>query len=152
MQGDDGTDGEDGVRARLIVISLLTLSAVTCRVDPGAQVEGTSGIALPGRVIWATALHPDACGRDECQATYRVRIVNTSDRDLFVRECEVLRPPIATLTTLPIAGLDGLSIPGDADRIWTASFQLAASPQEIHELAGRTLRCSGDDGLDNEAA
>jgi hypothetical protein len=108
-------------------------------------VSGTSGIALPGGVVWATALHPDACSRTECQATYRVRITNTTDQDLFVSSCEVVKPRTPAVTALPITGLAALQIGAGATRLWTASFRLDASPKEIHALAGATLRCSGED-------
>ena len=131
------------VRAGVMACSLLSAMAVSCGHSDTA-VSGTSGIALPGRVIWATTLHPEGCDATACQATYRVRIANTTHADLFVQSCEVLHPPTHALSTLPIAGLAGLSLHARATRRWTASFQLDATPEKIHDLAGATLRCSGE--------
>lgn len=138
--------------ARRIVIWLLILSAVTCGSGPSAEVAGVSGIALHGRVIWATVLHPERCSDGVCQASYRIRISNTSRRDLYVQGCEVRSPPTPALATLPVMGLAGLPIRARATRSWTASFQLPATPKKIHELVSAALRCSGDDGQDNQAA
>jgi hypothetical protein len=140
------------VRAGQIVCSLLAVVAVSCRPDQDATVSGTSGVALPGRVVWATALHPEGCSETECQATYRVRITNPTDADLFVSSCEVVKPPTSAVTTLPITGLAGLPIHEDGTRLLTVSFQLGATPQAIHALAGATLRCSGENERDDLSA
>ena len=140
------------MRAGPIVCAVLAMAAISCRPDQGAVVAGTSGVALPGRVVWATTLHPDRCSDAECQATYRVRIANPTDKDLFVSSCEVVKPEDAAVATLPITGLAGLPIHAGATRLWTASFQLAATPEEIHALAGATLRCSGEEEPDDLSA
>ena len=140
------------MRAGPIVCVMLAVVATSCRPDQGAVVSGTSGVALPGRVVWATTLHPDRCSDTECQATYRVRIANPTDQDLFVSSCDVVKPADAAVTTLPITGLAGLPIHAGATRLWTASFQLAATPEEIHALAGATLRCSGESEPDDLSA
>jgi hypothetical protein len=145
MRAREGTD----VRAGRIVFAVLALLAVSCRPDEGAVVSGTSGIALPGRVIWAVSMHPERCSETACQATYRVRISNPTNEDLFVKSCQVANPRSHAITTLPITGLAGLSIHARGTRIWTASFQLRASPTSIHELAGAKLRCAGEDRPDD---
>jgi len=137
------------VRAGLIACSLLAVVAVSCRPGVDTAVSGTSGVALPGRVIWATALHPEACDSTACQATYRVRITNSTDEDLFVASCEVRKPPARTLTTLPIVELTGVPVRAGRTRLWTASFQLDATPEKIHDLAGTSLRCSGEHAPDD---
>ena len=93
-----------------IACSLLAAMAVSCRTEADTAVSGTSAVALPGRVVWATALHPEGCDASACQATYRVRITNRTDEDLFVASCDVLKPPTRALTTLPIADLAGLRV------------------------------------------
>lgn len=140
------------MRAGPIVCAVLAVVAVSCRSDQGAVVAGTSGVALPGRVVWATTLHPDRCSDTECQATYRVRIANPTEQDLFVSSCDVVKPADGAVATLPITGLAGLPIHAGATRLWTASFQLPATQEEIHALAGATLRCSGDNDPDDLSA
>ena len=137
------------MRAAHVAFAMLWLLAVSCRPDEGALVSGTSGIALPGRVIWAVSMHPERCTETACQATYRVRISNPTRRDLFVGSCEIVHPSADAVGTLPIAGLAGLSIHARATRMWTASFQLQADPVSIHQLAGAKLRCDGQDQPDD---
>lgn len=140
------------MHAGIVACLLLAAMAASCRPDSDTEVSGTAGVALPGRVVWATTLHPERCDATSCQATYRVRITNTTDTDLFVPSCAVVKPPTLALATLPITGLAGLPLHGGATRLWTASFQLDATPEKIHDLAGATLRCSGETQPDDFAA
>jgi hypothetical protein len=77
-------------------------------------------------------------------ATYRVQITNPTDTDASVQDCAVA-PPVAGLTRLPVQGIAGLEIPGQAKRTVTATFQMPIGLSQVKALAGHGLACTGID-------
>jgi hypothetical protein len=129
-----------------IAIVLLVSSTLTgCASDPGAISGEQLPRLLPGKILWAVALHPELCKRDACQATYRVRIKNPMDRDANVQECSIVDPPRRSVTTLPIMRIAGLLVPAAKSLSWQSSFQLPISPRAVRSLSGLKLRCTGVD-------
>ena len=126
------------VFVRLCAVLVLATLLLSCETE---TQEAT--VALTGKVIWATALYPDRCDGDLCQATYRVRIANETDTVLYVPACRVLHPPAGGIRQLPIMDLAGLKIRAGGTQTSVASYQLPATPSEIHALTGAALRCSG---------
>jgi hypothetical protein len=132
--------------ARLFAVLALAPLLLSC----GTDVE-EARVALPGKVTWAAALHPDECDEGVCQATYQVRITNETDTALYVPQCQVLRPPTRATRRLPIMGLDGLEVRAGRTETWIASSRLSATPSEIHRLTGAALRCAATGGLTQQA-
>jgi hypothetical protein len=130
--------------ARLCVV-LATASLLSCEAE--AQ---SPRVELAGKVVWATALHPDGCDDKACQATYQVRIKNETDTVLYVPECRVEQPTARGLAQLPIMGA-GLQVRAGATQTWISASQLSATPSAIRRLTGATLRCLGTDGTGQPA-
>jgi len=99
---------------------------------------------FPGAVTAAHAGHRD-CTEAGCPIDYRVKITNTSDRDVFVQSCSAaeLNPPLS----LPIvdAGAGFFIGAGTTKSTHVHSVYVGLEKRSARSLVGQQLNCNGLD-------
>ena len=126
---------------RLVLVLVFSLLA-SCGLS---DADERSPTPLPGKIVWALALHPETCRPVRCQATYVVRIVNHTHHDAVVQGCEIAAPNATSITMLPVMEAAGLLVRAGTTRVWRSSFLLSIPPRGVRELSGLKLTCPGLD-------
>jgi hypothetical protein len=121
-------------RALLVGVSLVA----------GACSSGGQPSDLPmltGKIIWATAMHPEDCTPAKCQATYELEIHNDSGADAAVASCDLTRVG-GDLAHIPVSNSVPIVVKSGATQLVRVSSLLPLSPRRLRHLRGEHIRCA----------
>ena len=102
---------------------------------------------LTGKIVWATAMHPEDCTPVRCQATYQLELRNGTGGDAAVATC-ALTDQQGALAEIPVSNSVPIVVKPGATQLVRVSSILPLSPRKLRALRGEPLRCDDVLGVD----
>ena len=102
---------------------------------------------LTGKIVWATAMHPENCTPAQCQATYELELRNGTGGDAAVTTC-ALTDRDGALDQIPVSNSVPIVVKSGATQLVRVSSLLPLSPRKLRALRGEQLRCDDVLGVD----
>jgi len=107
-----------------------------------AARETTSELpVLAGRIVWATAMHPEDCTPSRCQATFQLEIHNPTDTDAAVVSCDLVRAD-GPIDRIPVTDGVPIVVRSGGTQLIRASSLMDLSPRSLRRLHGERIRCA----------
>jgi hypothetical protein len=95
---------------------------------------------LAGKIVWATAMHPEDCTPRRCQATFQLEIRNVTGADAAVTSCGLAHANDA-IEQIPVSEGVPIVVESGSTQLVRASSLLPVSPRALRRLGGARLRC-----------
>ena len=124
------------MRWQRVMVSMAMVVLVACASDEAAPDLPM----LAGKIVWATAMHPENCTPGRCQATFQLEIRNMTEADAAVTSCRLAHANDA-IEQIPVSEGVPIVVRSGSTQLVRASSLLPVSPRRLRRLGGVRIRC-----------